>query len=195
MISGGILHPLHSLEPVASDQNLRGEYHEGMATESQQTPGREETPEERADRNWTELTQELRVTQTGVQILTAFLLILPFQPRFAELTEGQRLLYLVLVTCGFVTTTLMVAPVSMHRFLFQRGHKMEIVLAANRITMIALMSLGLLIAGTVAFVFSVVVGGISIWIAPGAAVALLLTVWVWLPWRMRRRARTPHSAS
>lgn len=159
-----------------------------MRPESEQTAGRAETPEERADRNWTELTQELRVTQTGVQILTAFLLILPFQPRFAELSDGQRLLYLVLITCGFLTTALMVAPVSLHRFLFQRGHKMEVVLAANRITVIALTSLGVLIAGTVAFVFGVVVGGAATWIAPLIAALFLTGVWAILPWRVRRRA-------
>lgn len=156
-----------------------------MSTESEATGRRSESPEERADRNWTELTQELRVTQTGVQILTAFLLILPFQPRFTELTDGQRLLYLFLISFGFITTMLMVAPVSLHRFLFRRGHKSEIVLASNRITMIALFSLGLLITGTVSFVFSVVTGGAATWVAPLAAGVLLLSLWVLLPWRMR----------
>ena len=57
---------------------------------------RSETPTERSDRNWNELMQELRVTQTGIQILTAFLLTLPFQPRFADLTLTQQVIYLTL---------------------------------------------------------------------------------------------------
>lgn len=157
-------------------------------SESTESPGRAESLEERADRNWTELTQELRVTQTGVQILTAFLLILPFQPRFEELTDTQRTLYLVLVSFGFLTTALMVAPVTLHRFLFQRGQKMEIVLVSNHITVIGLISLGFLITGTVAFVFNIVLGGMATWIAPLGAGLLLVSVWLVLPWRVREAA-------
>lgn len=158
---------------------------ESSTTPHDSPPGRVESTEERADRNWTELTQELRVTQTGVQILTAFLLIMPFQPRFEDLTDGQRLLYLILISCGFLTTVLMVAPVSIHRFLFQRGQKRQIVRVANRITVFALASLGILITGTVALVFSVVIGGPSTWVAPLIAAILLLILWVALPWRVR----------
>lgn len=157
-------------------------------SESPTSTGRAESPQERADRNWTELTQELRVTQTGVQLLTAFLLIMPFQARFAELNDAQRNLYLTVVSCGFLTTMLMVAPVSIHRFLFQRGQKREIVRVANRVTIFALVSLGLLISGTVALVFTVVLPGPSVWIAPIIAAVLLLLLWVVLPWRVRRIA-------
>src|SRR5690606_22121652 len=70
---------------------------------------RHETPTERLDRNWNEILQELRVTQTGIQILTGFLLTVPFQSRFADLTATQRVVYLVLVLLAAVTTGLMVA--------------------------------------------------------------------------------------
>jgi hypothetical protein len=66
--------------------------------------GRRETPAERSDRNWNELLQELRVTQTGVQILTGFLLTLPFQERFEDLDDHQRTLYLILVALAVLTT-------------------------------------------------------------------------------------------
>lgn len=59
--------------------------------------GRDETPNERADRNWTEVLQELRLMQTGTQILAGFLLALAFQPAFADLSTGQRVFYLVLL--------------------------------------------------------------------------------------------------
>lgn len=157
-----------------------------MPAEPDPPAERDETAAERADRNWNELTQELRVTQTGVQILTAFLLMLPFQARFAELSEHQVAVYLALVAVAIVTTTLMVAPVSLHRFLFQRGRKMEMVLVANRITGFGLVVLGLLIVGTVGFVFDVVVGGMAAWIAPAGAAILLLSLWLALPWRIRR---------
>ncbi|MFC5338542.1 DUF6328 family protein [Leucobacter denitrificans] len=155
-------------------------------------PDRPESPAMRADRNWTELTQELRVSQTGVQILTAFLLILPFQQRFAELIKGTQLtLYLVLVSLAITTTILMVAPVSLHRFLFQRGRKARTVHISNRLTTLALVFLGLTIAGTVAFVFSVVLGQFWGWIAAAAAAVLLAALWLVLPW-LARTTRDPH---
>lgn len=146
---------------------------------------RPETPAQRADRNWTELTQELRVTQTGVQILTAFLLILPFQQRFGEVTPGQRVLYLCLIGVAIVTTVLMVTPVSLHRFLFHRGRKIDLVRIGNRITDAALLSLALLIIGTVAFVFDFVVGPLAAWIAAPVTAVMLFCLWALLPWRVR----------
>ncbi|MGO3146608.1 MAG: DUF6328 family protein [Leucobacter sp.] len=152
-----------------------------------ETPERTETPSMRADRNWTELTQELRVSQTGVQILTAFLLMLPFQQRFSEITDGQRTVYLVLVALSIVTTVLMVAPVSLHRFLFQLGRKPRTVQVANRLTVTALIFLGLTFTGTVAFVFSVVLGGITGWIAALATGLVIVCLWLLLPWRARSK--------
>lgn len=148
-------------------------------------PDHNETLAERADRNWSELTQELRVTQTGVQILTAFLLILPFQQRFTDTTDGQRALYLVLISLALITTILMVAPVTLHRALFHRGRKARIVQISNRITVTALVFLGLTIIGTVAFVFNVVVGVVAMWIAVVFTAVLLIGMWLFLPWRAR----------
>lgn len=148
---------------------------------------RNESPVERADRNWTELTQELRVTQTGVQILTGFLLILPFQQRFSDITDGQRLFYLVLMSLAIITTALMVAPVSLHRLFFQRGRKARTVQVANRITIVALVFLGLTLTGSVAFVFSIVVGGMCVWISAVLTALLLLSLWLALPWTARSR--------
>lgn len=158
----------------------------GASEPSEPAEGRSETPVERADRNWSELTQELRVTQTGTQILTAFLLTLPFQPRFGELTTRQELLYLLLVVGSVLTTALMVAPVSLHRFVFQRGRKIELVRVSSRLTLIALAALGLVITGTVGFVFDVVVGGVAAWAAPLGTALVVAALWIALPWRLRR---------
>jgi multisubunit Na+/H+ antiporter MnhE subunit len=80
-----------------------------------------------------ELLQELRVAQTGVQILFAFLLTLAFQPRFADITEAQRWTYVVTLLLSVVTAGLLVAPVAVHRATFQRGLKMETVLLGHRL--------------------------------------------------------------
>src|ERR1700709_2460628 len=91
---------------------------------------RNETPTERLDRNWLSLLQELRVVQTGVQLLTGFLLTLPFQPRFDGLSAAMRIVYLATVGCSVGATVLLEAPVGMHRILFRRHRTQFLVSAA-----------------------------------------------------------------
>ena len=92
---------------------------------------RHETPAERFDRNWDELLQELRVTQTGVQLLTAFLLSLPLQQRFPDLAAYQHALYLGAVALSVSATGLLVAPVAVHRALFRHHAKGRLVTVAD----------------------------------------------------------------
>ena len=89
--------------------------------------GRDETPAERADRNWNEVLQELRVLQTGTQILTGFLLALAFQPAFADLTSSQQVMYLGLVVVSALSSIIALAPVALHRVLFRRHAKAIVV--------------------------------------------------------------------
>src|ERR1700758_3978433 len=81
---------------------------------------RDETEQERLDRNWNNLLQELRVVQTGVQLLTGFLLTLPFQQRFTVLSHTMQMVYLVTVGCSVGATVLLITPVGIHRLLFRR---------------------------------------------------------------------------
>lgn len=82
--------------------------------------GRVETREERADRKWAELLQEVRVTQTGVQILFAFLLTVAFTPHFQSLGQVDRSIYVVTVLLGAAATGALIAPVSLHRIVTGR---------------------------------------------------------------------------
>jgi hypothetical protein len=93
---------------------------------------REESHDQRMDRNWNELLQELRVSQTGVQILAGFLLTLPFQQRFEGLRAPERTLYLCTVVVACASTLLLVTPVVLHRALFRRHAKDTLVHAADR---------------------------------------------------------------
>lgn len=147
---------------------------------------RNETPVERLDRNWNEILQELRVTQTGIQILTGFLLTVPFQSRFTELTTDQRMLYLVLVVMAAVTTGLMVAPVSLHRWLFRKHAKSTLVAGADRLMRIALVCLALVVAGVVLLVFDVVVARGPALTAAGAVLLFLVSAWFVLPAALSR---------
>lgn len=109
--------------------------------------GRDETANERADRNWDELMQELRVMQTGTQVLSGFLLAVAFQPRFTELDPLQVGLYLVLVGLAALATILALAPVGMHRSLFGRRQKPELVRIAGRLVKANLVVVGVLSVG------------------------------------------------
>ena len=93
---------------------------------------RDESPAERLDRNWSELLQELRVTQTGIQILSGFLLTLPFQSRFDDLSPWLVAIFLTAVVLGTLTTGVIVAPVTAHRLLFRRHAKDVLVMAGDR---------------------------------------------------------------
>src|SRR5262245_8316331 len=84
---------------------------------------RRETPAQRLDRNYGELLQELRVAQTGVQLLLAFLLTLGFTPRFATITGFQRSVYVASLILGAVATALLIAPAPFHRLVFRRRLK------------------------------------------------------------------------
>ncbi len=142
---------------------------------------RPETESERIERNWAELLQELRVTQTGIQILTGFLLTLAFQARFSELDGFQVGLYLFLVGGSALTTILGLAPVSLHRRLFRKGAKPKIVVVANRILQFTLIVLAVVLAGTILFIFDVVAGRLVGMIAGGVAALALLVIWTVLP--------------
>ena len=149
--------------------------------------GRDETEAERLDRNWNDLLQELRVAQTGVQILTGFLLTVPFQQRFDQLSNGQQDLYLALVVGATLTTGLLIAPVSTHRILFRQGRKRVLVTLANLMAMAGLFMLCLEVCGVLLFVFDVVTGLDTALRVSAVALALLLTGWFVIPLLARRR--------
>jgi len=150
--------------------------------------GRHETYTERMDRNWDELLQELRVTQTGAQILTGLLLTIPFQQRFAELDPGQRTAYLVLVLLAALATALIVAPVSLHRVMFRKHLKPQLVRAGDVLARCGLAVLGLTLAGSAAFVFDVVVSRTTGLVVGAAALVVLGACWWLLPHVLTRRA-------
>jgi hypothetical protein len=158
-------------------------------TASRTNGDRPECALERADRNMNELLQELRVAQTGVQILFAFLLTLVFQQRFADITEAQRWTYVVTLLLSVVTAGLLVAPAAVHRVTFQRGLKMETVLLGHRLFTAGLAMLAVTLAGGVLLVLDVAVGR---WFAIPVALAsllLLLSLWYLLPLPLLKHAR------
>ncbi|WP_219822304.1 DUF6328 family protein [Streptomyces sp. Ru72] len=147
---------------------------------------RRETPLERADRNFAELLQELRVTQTGVQILFAFLLTLAFTQRFPTLDTVQRATYVTTLLLAMLAAALFTAPAALHRSLFQQNAKPVIVKVSSRLATIGMGVLMLAFTGSVLLVVDVSLGRVA-GIAAGAG-TLLVCVGLWrvLPWVVRR---------
>ncbi|MYS23452.1 hypothetical protein GA0115240_15257 [Streptomyces sp. DvalAA-14] len=148
----------------------------------------DETPEERADRRWGDLLQELRVAQTGVQILFGFLLTVVFQQRFTGLSAADRHLYTVTVVLGAATTGALIGPVSMHRLLTGRRLKPETVLLASRLTVLGLVLLLCTMASTLLLVLRVAIhDSWAAWLV-GAMVVWFALCWFALPLWARHRS-------
>lgn len=143
--------------------------------------GRDETATERSDRNWTEILQELRVIQTGTQILTGFLLTLAFQSRFTDLDQYQIVLYLALVSAAVLATAFALTPVSLHRALFGRKAKPELVKLSDRLLKVTLVVVSLTIIGTTMLIFDVVIGRAAGITAGVLAAIVSVTLWLVLP--------------
>ncbi|MHA7155349.1 DUF6328 family protein [Arthrobacter sp. TMN-50] len=147
--------------------------------------GRQETLEEQSDRNWNELLQELRVMQTGTQILIAFLFTIPFQPTFEDLDDVQRVAYLVLVIVAAVMVVVLLAPIGLHRSLFRRRLKRQIVEHSAVLVRLSLLGIAVLAAGGAALVFDIVLGrtaGVSLFVVA----ALLWLVYPAIVGRQKR---------
>lgn len=137
--------------------------------------GRNETANQRSDRNWGEILQELRVTQTGTQIISGFLLTLAFQQRFSELHRYQLTIYIILILLAATTTAIGLAPVSLHRILFQRHEKKRMVLIGNVFLLVDLVLVSLLTAGVALFIVDVVVG-LAAGLAAGVGMFVVLLI-------------------
>ncbi len=147
--------------------------------------GRDETANERHDRNWSEILQELRVIQTGTQVLTGFLLTLAFQPRFADLERYEVVIYLSLVSVAVLATVLALAPVSLHRTIFRRKAKGDLVRIGNRLLILTLIAIAMTLVGTAVLIFDVVAGHTAGVIAGAVTSVAVLIAWVAIPARVR----------
>jgi hypothetical protein len=151
---------------------------------------RAEAPLQRADRNFGELLQELRVAQTGVQILFAFLLTLSFMDRFAAIDAFQRACTCTLVALA-ITAALLIAPVAVHRLLFQHGRKRELVRVGHQLALSGLLCLAATMLAGMLLVLDVVVGRLAAMSAIAAMAAVVILLWVGLPLRLRHCERLP----
>jgi hypothetical protein len=146
---------------------------------------RNETEHERCDRHLSELMQEIRVAQTGVQVLFAFLLTVAFTQRFAELSTAQRGLYFGSLAAAGAAAMLLIAPGAQHRVLFRCNDKQRLVQRANRFAIAGLACAAVAMAGSLTFVADVLFGSI---VAAGAGgIAAAGCAWFWYLQPLLRR--------
>ena len=145
--------------------------------------GRDESEQERTDRNLQEMLGELRVALPGVQVLFAFLLVVPFNQRFGEVTDFQRTLYLITLLFTTASTMCLIAPTVHHRIEFRRQHKEQIVSTGNRIVILGLALLAIAMTGAVTLVTDFLYGTTTTAIAVGCVALSFLGLWFLIPLR------------
>jgi hypothetical protein len=151
--------------------------------------GREETDQERVDRNLLELLGELRVALPGVQVLFAFLLVVPFNPRWEDVTVFQEKVYFVTLMCAAAASACLIAPTVHHRIEFRHQDKEHIVVMSNRLANAGLAFLAVAMTGAILLVTDLLFGSATTAVATGFVALAFAVVWYALPLRRLRRRR------
>ena len=149
--------------------------------------GRDETEEERLDRNLSELLQELRVALPGVQVLFAFLLAVPFQQGFEKITQFQKGAYFGTLVCTAIAAVMLISPTAYHRITFRYQQKRRLVYYANRFSIIGLFFLALAMTGAIMLITDVLFGTAATIAMTAATVLVFGFFWFGLP--LQRRIR------
>lgn len=153
--------------------------------------GREESDEERLDRNLGELLQELRVALPGVQVLFAFLLAVPFQRNFTEITRFQEKVYFATLLCTAVSAALLISPSAYHRMTFRYQQKEHLVFLANRFAIAGLGFLALAMTGAIMLITDVLFGAAATAVTSALALTMFVVLWYVMPLWRRFSSRGP----
>jgi hypothetical protein len=159
----------------------------GSDEKEERDSGRDETEEERLDRNLGELLQELRVALPGVQVLFAFLLAVPFQKGFEDVTEFEKKVYFATLILTAISATMLISPSAYHRITFRYQQKRRLVFYANRFAIIGLAFLALAMTGAILLITDVLFTTTAAIVT--AAVALCFFSFFWFALPLRRRLR------
>jgi uncharacterized protein DUF6328 len=147
--------------------------------------GREESDDQRLDRNLGELLQELRVALPGVQVLFAFLLAVPFQQNFTKITPFEEKVYFGTLLCTAISAALLISPTAYHRLTFHLQQKKELVYISNRLSIAGLAFLAPAMTGAIVLITDILFGGVATAVFGAAAAAMFVLLWAVLPLRRR----------
>lgn len=147
--------------------------------------GRDETEDERLDRNLGELLQELRVALPGVQVLFGFLLAVPFQRNFEKISAFDEKVYFGTLLCTAISAALLISPTAYHRLTFHLQQKRELIFLANRLAIAGLGFLALAMTGVLMLITDVLYGAVATTVVTLAAASMFGLLWYALPLRRR----------
>jgi hypothetical protein len=151
--------------------------------------GRDETEDERLDRNLGELLQELRVALPGVQVLFAFLLAVPFQQNFEKISQFEKRVYFATLLLTAISAALLIAPSAYHRITFRYQQKHRLVFIANRLAIAGLAALALAMTCAILLITHLLFGTAATIVTTTLALAMYVVLWAVLPLRRRLRYR------
>jgi uncharacterized protein DUF6328 len=151
---------------------------------------REETTDEKLDRNTIELLNELRIAGSGIQILFAFLLVVPFNAGWTKTTSFERAVYFVTLVLVAVAAVLLLAPPIHHRLLFRHHEKSYLVTSGNRLAIAGMAFLALGFTGILVLLSDYVVGGVAPIVAGVVTLTAVGGLWFAMPLVRRARERT-----
>jgi DMSO reductase anchor subunit len=158
-----------------------------MAPDKSSGGQKDESKDERLDRELIELLNELRVALPGVQVLFAFLLTVPFSQRFGQLTDFQRDTYFATFLAAALASLFLIAPTAHHRLRWRAHDKERLLQTSNREAIAGTIFLALAITGTVLVITDVFFG--TTWAAVVAGVVAGILVWLWYGLPLSRRVR------
>ena len=157
--------------------------------------GREETEAEQLDRNTIELLNELRVVATGIQVIFAFLLVVPFNTGFQHISRFERDVYFVTLVCVATSAVLLMSPTAHHRILFRHHEKPYLIRVGNRLAIAAMILLAISLTGILTLISDVVLGGATPIVFGTLTAVVVCSVWFGLPllrrYQERRGVRLP----
>jgi len=142
---------------------------------------RDESPPERLDRNTVELLNELRIAGTGIQVMFAFLLILPFNRGWTRTDSFQRTVYFITLLVVALAAFLLMAPPIHHRLLFRHGEKPFLIRTGNYMAIAGMICLGIGFVGILVLIADYVVGGAAPVIVGVLAAAIIVGLWFVVP--------------
>ena len=191
--------PARENEPEASaggEANSKNRHLCGGTDEHEKwnVKARGESPLRRADRVYAEILQEVRVAQTAVQILLAFLLTLAFMPRFSAISHLQRDMYVVTLLLGSAGMALLIAPTAVHRVMYRRRLKLHLIRVAHRFALAGLGVLVMTMGSGMLLILDVVAGMYPAIVLTGGVVAWFTIWWFAFPTWMRLRHKSCGSA-
>jgi hypothetical protein len=134
-----------------------------------------------------ELLQEVRVAQTGTQILFAFLLGVPFTQRFGEVTSFQQTVYFGTLLAAAVASAFLIAPSAYHRILFRQKEKQFVIEASNVLIIVGLAFVALAMSGVILLITDLLYNETTTAIVTAAIVLVFVVLWYVMP--ITRRIR------